>query len=292
MALNLNILQLSCELHKKGFFKNLKSVIDMGDQDLNLSYEELKNSLNFLNIDELNKTLSYAKTFPQRPRLSSGFLWKTLGLERADRLDLIKLDRIKTDPTDEFFKVDLNFPLENQIKFDQYDLVTDLGNNEHPFNVVESYKSMHKLCKKNGFLLIQQGIFGGNGFYNFDISFFENLAAVNNYSCLYSSLVFFKKNKKNYFFSTPVDKSYFDMVDLNNIDEIEVVYIFKKNTESEFLYPYQGSGKSFKNSEYYINQFHTINSFPSRTYLPKSYNDLSLRNLLKFFLNKILKKIK
>lgn len=290
MALNLNILQLSCELYKKGFFKNLKSVIDMGDQDLNLTHEELKNSLNFLDLSKLDKTLSHAETFPKRPRLSSSFLWKVLGFEKADRLDLIKLDRIKNDPTDEFFKVDLNYPLESQIKVNQYDFVTDLGNNEHPFNVVESYKSMHKLCKKNGFLLIQQGVFGGNGFYNFDISFFENLAAVNQYSCLYSSLVFFQKNKKNNFFCTPVDKSYYNMVDLNNIDEIEAIYIFKKNTENEFLYPYQGSGKSFENYEYYVNQFHTINSFPSRTYLPKSYNDLSLKTLIKFLLNKFLKR--
>ena len=45
-----------------------------------------------------------------------------------------------------------------------------------------------------------------------------------------------------------------------------------------------------ENYEYYVNQFHTINSFPSRTYLPKSYNDLSLKTLIKFLLNKFLKR--
>ena len=67
---------------------------------------------------------------------------------------------------------------------------------------------MHNLCKKNGFLLINQCVFGGNGFYNFDITFFENVAAVNNYTSIYSSLVFISKEK--YFF-TPIDNSYFKM---------------------------------------------------------------------------------
>ena len=195
MALDQKILHIACELYRSGFFKNIESVIDMGDQDLNLNYNELRSSLDSLNIKNFDETLMHAKTYPKRPRLSSSFLWKMLGAKKTDRLDLIKLDRIKEDFLDTFFKVDLNYPIEEQVNFEPYDFVTDLGNNEHPFNVVESYKSMHKLCKENGFLLIHQGVFGGNGFYNFDISFFENLAAVNNYTCVYSSLVFVKKDK-------------------------------------------------------------------------------------------------
>ena len=284
MALDQKILHIACELYKRGFFKSIKNVIDMGDQDLNLDYKQLKESLNFLNIKDFDETLLHAKTYPQRPRLSSSFLWKILGIEKTDRLDLIKLDRIKSDPLTNFFKVDLNHPLEDQIKFSPYDFVTDLGNNEHPFNVVESYKSMHKLCKENGFLLIHQGVFGGNGFYNFDISFFENLAAVNNYTCVYSALVFVKKDN---YFCTPADHAYYKMVDINVLDQIEIIYIFKKNSQKDFVYPYQGSGKSIENSEYYTNKFNTVNSFPSRTYLPKTYNDLSLRTFIKFLKNKL-----
>jgi hypothetical protein len=283
MALNINIVQLSADLYQKGFFKNLKSVLDMGDQDINVNFEQLKKNLFFLNLKNFDQYFEAAKFYPRRPRVSSSSFWKLLGFDKTDRLDLIKLDRAKNDPLDNFFKVDLNFPIEKQVEIAQYDLVTDFGNNEHPFDVVESYKSMHKICKKNGFLLIQQALIGGNGFYNFDISFFENIAAVNNYSIVYSSLLFIKKNN---FFSTPVDRSYYNMVNLNNIDGVEVVYIFKKNSDKQFVYPYQGSGKSISNNEYYINKFHTENLFPSRTYLPKSYNDLSLKTLIKFLLGK------
>ncbi len=287
MALDQKILHIACELYRSGFFKNIESVVDMGDQDLNLNYTQLRESLDLLKIKNFEEILIHAKTYPQRPRLSSSCLWKMLGIKKTDRLDLIKLDRVKKDFLDNFFKVDLNLPIEEQINFEPYDFVTDLGNNEHPFNVVESYKSMHKLCKENGFLLIHQGVFGGNGFYNFDISFFENLAAVNNYTCIYSSLVFVKKDK---YFCTPADNSYFKMVDINELDQVEIIYIFKKNSKKDFVYPYQGSGKSIENNEYYVNKFNMINSFPSRTYLPKSYNDLSLKTFVKFLKNKLFRR--
>ena len=91
---------------------------------------------------------------------------------------------------------------------------------------------MHKLCKKDGYIIIQQAIYGGNGFYNFDISFFENIAAVNNYTCVYSSLVFL--NKEN-FINTPIDQSYIKMMDFKNLSNIEVIYIFKKIRKMNFV---------------------------------------------------------
>ena len=46
------------------------------------------------------------------------------------------------------FIADLNYPVNEQLNLNQYDLVTDFGNNEHPFNVAESYRSMHSLTNK------------------------------------------------------------------------------------------------------------------------------------------------
>ena len=80
------------------------------------------------------------------------------------------------------------------------------------------------------------------------------------------------------------------MVDIKNIDVVEIIYIFQKNTKNDFVYPYQGSGKSLDNSEFYTNKINTINSFPSRTYIPKSYNDLSLKTFIKYIKNKFFKK--
>ena len=234
MALDTNILNLLCDLHKKDFFSEIKNVIDMGDQDLNISFTELKNNLSYMELKEFHEILEHAKTFPNRPRLSTALLWKILGLKVADRLDIIQLERLKIDPIDNFYKVDLNYPINKQVEIGQYDLVTDFGNNEHPFNIAESYNSMHNLCKKNGYMIIQQAIYGGNGFYNFDISFFENISAVNNYTIVYSSLVFFNKDN---FINTPVDQSYLKMMDLKSLSNIEVIYIFKKKMNLHFVIP-------------------------------------------------------
>ena len=64
--------------------------------------------------------------------------------------------------------------------------MTDFGNNEHVFNVGEAYRTMYNLTKKDGFIWIFQSVFGGNGFFNFDASFFEGYAAANNLSIVHS----------------------------------------------------------------------------------------------------------
>ena len=42
-----------------------------------------------------------------------------------------------------------------------------------------------KLCKKNGYMWIYQSVNNGNGFFNFDISFFEGFAAANKLGIVY-----------------------------------------------------------------------------------------------------------
>ena len=67
---------------------------------------------------------------------------------------------------------DLNFPIKNDLN-SKYDIVTDFGNNEHPFNVVESFTNMHKLCKENGLLIIYQSLFKGNGYLILTLAFLK-----------------------------------------------------------------------------------------------------------------------
>ena len=284
MGLGLKVLHLAIELKKNDLFKDFENVIDMGDQDLHIDYETLKRELHFINHENFEKMFRRAKFFPERPRVSSSALWKSLGFKNCDRLDIEKIERDDNDVCDNFVKIDLNFPIEKQIKHDTYDLVTDLGNNEHPFNVVESYKTMHKLCNKNGMMLIHQNIFGGNGFYNFDISFFENLAAVNNYTILYSCYTF---DYKNEYFNLPINENLKKCINLNIANEIGVFYIFKKNTDKDFIMPYQGSGASPDRKEVFISKLSKFNNMPSRTYVPKSINDFGGKDIVKALLRKL-----
>ena len=61
MALGGKSLDLIFELNKKNFFKNIKSVLDMGDQDLNISYDKFQTILENNNLEIEDKFLKIIK---------------------------------------------------------------------------------------------------------------------------------------------------------------------------------------------------------------------------------------
>ena len=83
-------------------------------------------------------------------------MWKSFGANLTSRMDLVKLDRDTNDKSEHLIH-DLNNPFDKKEFFEKYDLVTDIGNNEHPFNIAEAYRDHAlKLCKKNGHMIIHQ----------------------------------------------------------------------------------------------------------------------------------------
>ena len=75
--------------------------------------------------------------WPSHPRESTKSFWKMLGFSKTDCCDVNNMH--------ELIYIDLNNPLNDQNLKNQYDLVTDFGNNEHPFNTAEAYRTMHRL---------------------------------------------------------------------------------------------------------------------------------------------------
>ena len=51
MALGKEVLDIVLDLYQREFFKKINSVLDMGDQDVNVKYEEIKKRFNDLNIN-------------------------------------------------------------------------------------------------------------------------------------------------------------------------------------------------------------------------------------------------
>jgi len=290
MAISDKITDIILELHNRNFFKKIASVIDMGDQDLNHEYSEIENRFKKFNIKFDPSLFSLAKNYPARPRVSSSVLWKTLGIDSADKIDLEKLDRPENQNAGKFFKQDLNYPISDKSLIGKYDLVTDFGNNEHPFNFIETFKTMHKLCKEKGYLMIDQCVFKGNGFVNFDVSFFENFAAVNHYSTIHSCLVFHFSNKK--YFTTPIEKDYLNLVDLNKVENIGIFYLLKKEKSEDFKFPYQDRGSAWNSEELYSIDFSFKDGMPHKYYLPQSIEHVSYKKLLKTLWNKFKRRIK
>ena len=289
MAITGKVSDIILELKQIGFYKKVSSVIDMGDQDINLTYEEITNNLKKFGIKFDEKLFEIAKNAPKRPRVSSSILWKTLGVNVTDKIDIVEIKRPPEQSVGKIYKHDLNFPLKDSSLIGKYDLVTDFGNNEHPFNFIEAFTTMHKLCKEKGYLMIYQNIFNGNGYINFDISFFENFAAVNNYSIVHSCLIF--NYPKNVYFSTPVRKDFFEVVDLNKLKDIGIFYLLKKEKNTDFKFPYQDRGSSWSENELYKINYSYQDEMPNKLYIPyekeKKINLLQLvKNIIKKIINR------
>ena len=129
-----------------------------------------------------------------------------------------------------------------------------------------------------------------NGFVNFDVSFFENFAAVNHYSTIHSCLVFHFSNKK--YFTTPIEKDYLNLVDLNKVENIGIFYLLKKEKSEDFKFPYQDRGSAWNSEELYSIDFSFKDGMPHKYYLPQSIEHVSYKKLLKTLWNKFKRRIK
>ena len=78
----------------------------------------------------------------------------------------------------------INFDLNNEYKGDKkYDVVTNIGTSEHIFNQLAVFKTIHNIVTAEGLIIHQlpgQGYYD-HGFYNYQPTFFFDLALANNY---------------------------------------------------------------------------------------------------------------
>jgi len=226
--MKIGLINIALALYKNKKFNDLKKILDLGSKELRVNYDQLSYAFDQVGINYNKKNFSILKKFPKGKRISTEVFWKELGIKDYNCSDINKKSKMF---------IDLNFPLKNKTLLNSFDLVTDFGNNEHVFNVGQAYETMYSLCKKNGFMWIFQSVYGGNGFFNFDISFFEGLAAANNLSIVYSCyLVHINEYEQ---FVIPCNKDLFSVLDLTKIKDISISYIFRKNTNDNFKYYYQ-----------------------------------------------------
>tara|TARA_B100000989_G_C19531918_1_gene470536 strand:- start:2434 stop:3276 length:843 start_codon:yes stop_codon:yes gene_type:complete len=224
--MKIGYITLALELKKRGFFKDINEIYDLGTKELRISFNDLKNKFKEYNIKFNSNKFIELKKFPKGKRISTKFFWQNIGINNYFCSD------INNEKKSKF--LDLNF--KSSFK-KQYELVNDFGNNEHVFNVTQAYENMYNLCKKNGYMWIVQSLYNGNGFFNFDPSYFEGMAAANNLSITHSAFVVNQDTYKQFFI--PCDKELLKSVDLNNIINIDMTFIFKKNTNKKFRFYYQ-----------------------------------------------------
>jgi len=273
-------IQIVLEWKKLGLFDDLSSVMDMGAQEIHMKYDEFVYLMDAYGIKIDLSKFEDLKDFPKK-RMPTKTFWQSIGFQKTDCIDIInKYGAIEWN---------LNFPFERKEYWGKYDLVTDFGNNEHPFNVAEAYRTMHRLCKKDGYLWIDQAVINGNGYFNFDLAFFEGMAAANNYGIVYSAFIV-NAGKAGDEYHIPCSKDILGLFDFNRVKTLSVNYLFKKNTDDDFNFPIQGMPKpEIPFLGYRV--AYVSHSFPPERYYIPSQPLYSGRFLVKELLKKIKKRL-
>lgn len=278
MGLSEGAVKLYLELYQRGHFEDLNSVIEMGSQELHIRKPAFERLVEAAGITEYDKeSFNNLEHFPNRPRCPAKPFYELLGAKEYKCVDL--------NGAHGSLKHDLNKPMTDTAEFGRYDLVTDHGANEHVFDIVETYRTVHRLCKTGGIITISQEVFNGNGYYNFDPSFFEGMAAANNYTILFSSFLVqvVRKHMDRYDsarlgqiprgvfhdqFHIPVSRDLLDVINWSGGQaSVGISYVYRKNSDDEFKNAYQDEyqAEAHWNSGYEL-QFLPVP--PSRTYIP------------------------
>lgn len=283
MGLGPAAVKLYLELWQRNLLANVESVVDMGSQELHLTknaFKELVDAAGVPGYDE--KTFSNLDKWPGQPRCSSKYFYELLGAKKYTCIDMNGMhDAVPHD---------LNTPLSDESLLGRYDMVTDHCSNSHVFNVGEGYRTIHRLCKPSGLITLMTPVYGSNGYFNFDLSFYEGMAAANGYRILFSSFIL--TLDKNYL--TPeerrtqpgsLDRLYDehhiplsnDLLNTVNWSKdyttVSICYVFQKQSDEDFRFPYQGNVMSQVHGNHgYQLQF--LPTPPSRTYIPVLTNTI------------------
>jgi hypothetical protein len=283
MGMTIAGVQNLLELYLAGHLKNKKSVVEFGSQELHLKSKDLEELLSMANVDFDKSDFPDIENWPKQPRTSAKYLYKALGINEYLSLDCNgELDSINHD---------FNLPFENKEYFSKFDIVTDHCACGHAFNSAEAYRTMHKLCKKDGIIIGILPLWKGNSFYLYDNCFFEGLAAANGYKIIFNSYIVqtsaLTKDGSFLDFHIPLNRELLNSFDMTKLKWIGVCAVLQKTSDKEFQFPYQGNYLSQKQSHMGFNRLF-FKDPPGYAYVPIfGAGALSGKMLLKELVNRI-----
>ena len=287
MGIGIAAAQILLELKNLGKFKDLKSVAEIGSQEIHFKKKDLEDLYLQSGLDPSNLSkYDNIDNWPKQPRASSKKFYEDLGFSDYSSIDI--------NNEHGAIPLDLNYELKDKKLFNKFDVVTDFGSCEHIFNVSECYKTIHKILKVNGLIIIIQAVSGGNGFFLYDRSFLDGIVAANNYDILYSSYIVKTGTKTTSMsdkqFHIPLSK---DLVNtLKSSQNLSICMVLRKKKDENFKIPYQGNLLLEKYNSYGFNRIYSKDDL-STSYIPQyEIEKISFKVLLKDFLRRFKKKLK
>lgn len=245
MPINNITYKLIRDMKTAGILPGRPYVLELGESNWygDLSIEKLERDIDeFIDHQETRETLRagcqscramLSETPPQYEAL-----WELSHIFYRVFLDYEDYHAIDLGGSGNAMKLDLN----HEIKLDrQYDIVIDFGTAEHVFNVYQLFKTVHEVTKPGGFIFHGLPFHGwvDHGFFNFQPTFFLDLAAANNYQI---KILVYRNVETNQVI--PIQNreqigQTFKSVQLNGSGSLFVAYQ-KADTESDFKIPMQG----------------------------------------------------
>ena len=290
MGITLSGVQNLLDLWKLGYLDNKKSVIEFGSQELHLKEADLLDLISKFGfakdkISSLN--LPNIRNWPNHPRTSSKYLYELLGFNKYYSLDLNnELNSINHD---------FNKPFEDKNWYSQFDVVTDHCACGHAFNIAEAYKTIHKLCKKDGLIISILPLWNSNAYYLYDSPFFQSIAAANSYKIIYMSYIIdtgeLSEAGSSLDFHIPLNNKLLNTINKTLTNSIAICAVLQKTQEKEFQYPYQEKLMSKIQNHSGFNRAYTSDPL-SYYYIPTSGKDTySSKELLIELLKRIKRKL-
>jgi SAM-dependent methyltransferase len=259
MGLSPGAIKLYLDLWQRGFFREVSSVCDMGSQELHLDLPRFQGLVEGVGVPGyLPRAFAALGNWPGSPRCPARPFYELLGVTNYACVDL----------TGQYgaIRLDLNLPLVDRTLHDRFDLVTDHGTNEHAFNAAEAYRTMHRLCKPGGTMIIFQAVIRGNGYYTFDFPFFEGMAAANGYTVLHATYLVGTAGDEHHL---PLAPDLLRVFDWSRLDRLGICYVFRKVEERDFITPYQYGHHAAVSGHFGYRLHHLADStMPGRAYLP------------------------
>ena len=297
MGIGISSIQNLLELHNLGYLKDFNSVLEIGSQELHIQHEDLKEMVKMSGLDsDLLENIPNIKNWPFSPRTSSKYFYEMLGLKNYNSIDINGIYNA--------IPHDLNEPFNDKSMFNKFDIVTDFGSCEHVFNVGECYKTLHNLLKPGGYMIVDQAMLKGNGYFKFDESFFEGIATANNYKIIFNSYVISlgKKTEKGTYkqFHIPKNHELLNVLDFSKLKDVKghhnigIYAVMQKTNEDEFKIPYE---HKIMNEKYEIRGFNRIFSRDPLSYSNISSSTIKIENaslteIIKALMNWFTKKVK
>jgi hypothetical protein len=194
-------------------------VIELGSQDLHPKQ------------DDVAGLLSRLVGRPRNPDtvITPEVMYKSLGFTVYKCID--------TDGRHNALMFDLNHDISREYQFlEQFDLVTNHGTTEHVFDQCRVFQNIHNLCAANGVIFhevpFQRWL--NHGLYNYQPTFFYDLASANHYDLLgmhlglvsVGDITPYSDELARAFFKTGID--------------MELLVVLRKTREEDFHNPYNG----------------------------------------------------